>query len=193
MYPNRFFHRYTVGTALVAGTLLGTLLLPAGPANAAPVDTLGDTIYLKSFAPPSRDSTATTTTLTTSPASPTTQGSPVALTAIVTPARADGAVQFKDGTTNLSNPVPVSNGTASGTTSQLPVGSHALTAVFTPTNRAAFSPSTSPTLTFVITNSAGPPTTGSPMIGPAPIRPLPIGPLPIEPPVIVPPPPIPSR
>jgi hypothetical protein len=82
--------------------------------------------------------------------SPTTQGTPVTLTAIVTPARADGAVQFKDGTTNLNNPVPVSNGTASGTTSQLPVGSHALTTVFTPTNRAAFSPSTSPTLTFVI-------------------------------------------
>ncbi len=95
--------------------------------------------------------TATSTALTTSPASPVAQGSTVTLTATVTPSTAAGTVQFKDGTTNVGNAVNVTNGTASGATSTLAAGSHQLTAVFTPTNAATFSPSTSPAVTFVVT------------------------------------------
>jgi hypothetical protein len=88
--------------------------------------------------------TVTTTRLTTSPPSPIRQGDRATLTATVTPATAAGTVQFKDGTTNLGNPVTLNNGTASGTTSTLAVGSHRLTAVFTPADPANFGPSTSP-------------------------------------------------
>ncbi len=99
--------------------------------------------------------TTTSTALTTSPASPIAQGTRVALTATVTPAAATGTVQFKDGTTNIGNPVTVTNGTASSTTSRLTVGSHQLTAVFTPTDPAAYSPSTLPAVTFVVTAPTG--------------------------------------
>jgi len=93
----------------------------------------------------------TTTSLTTSPASPLAQGSPVTLTATITPSVVAGTVQFKDGATNLGNPVTVSNGIASATTSTLSVGSHQLTAVFTPSDLAAFGPSTSPAIKFTAT------------------------------------------
>lgn len=94
---------------------------------------------------------ATTTALATSPAGQAAPGTSVTLTATITPATAIGTVQFKDGTTNLGNPVIVTNGAASGFTSALPVGSHQLVAVFTPTNQAAFSPSTSPTVILEVT------------------------------------------
>jgi hypothetical protein len=99
--------------------------------------------------------TVTTTTLTTSPASPVTRGTPVTLTATITPATAAGTVQFKNGTNNLGNPVTVSNGTASGSTSTLAAGSHSLTATFIPTSPAAFSTSTSSPVTFVVTGATG--------------------------------------
>jgi hypothetical protein len=76
----------------------------------------------------------------------------VSLFATVTPATAAGTVQFKDGIANLGNPVIVSNGAASGTTSTLTVGAHQLTAVFTPTDQAVFSSSTSPVLIFEVTD-----------------------------------------
>ncbi|MBV8993724.1 MAG: Ig-like domain repeat protein, partial [Pseudonocardiales bacterium] len=90
-------------------------------------------------APPARQSTTmtTTVTLTTSAVSPVAPGAPVALTATVTPI-AGGTVQFKDGITNLGSPVRVTNGSASGSTSALAVGSHSLRAVFTPHNPAAY-------------------------------------------------------
>ncbi len=96
----------------------------------------------------------TSTALSTSPASTVAQGSPVTLTAMITPAAA-GTVQFKDGTANLGNPVIVSNGAASGITSTLAVGSHQLTAVFTPTSPAAFSSSTSPVVPLTVTGAGG--------------------------------------
>lgn len=96
---------------------------------------------------------ATTVTLATSPASPVAQGTPVTLTATVAPPTAAGTVQFKDGANNLGNPVTVAGGSASGTTSTLVSGSHQLTAVFTPTDPHAFSASTSPPVTMVITGA----------------------------------------
>jgi hypothetical protein len=99
--------------------------------------------------------TATSTVLTTSPGSPVGYGSPVTLTATITPSTAAGTVQFRDGTTNVGNPVAVVNGTASGSTSKLAVGRRSLTATFTPANPAAFTASTSPPVEFVVTGMVG--------------------------------------
>jgi hypothetical protein len=99
--------------------------------------------------------TATSTTLTTSPASPVPHGTEVTLTAAITPVEAAGTVQFRDGTTPIGTPAAVSNGKASVSTSTLTVGSHQLTAVFTPTDSATYSPSTSTVVTFMVTDSTG--------------------------------------
>ena len=101
---------------------------------------------------------ATGTVLSTSAASPLAQDSPLTLTATVTPAAATGTVQFKDNSTNIGTPAPVSNGIAS-TPSTLAVGPHQLTAVFTPTNAMLYSPSTSPSVPFVISGATATSTT----------------------------------
>ena len=102
--------------------------------------------------------TATTTTLTASP-NPATSGSAVTLTANETPAVA-GTVQFQDGSTNIGTAVAVdSTGKATTTTSTLSVGSHSLTAVFTPTDTTANVGSTSASVTEVIQAPATPTTT----------------------------------
>jgi Bacterial Ig-like domain (group 3) len=178
--------RRTVAPFLVAVTVLGALSLTGGLANAAPADSLGGSFHPSGSAASSLDSTATSTALTTSPASPVTPGTTLTLTTTVSPATAVGAVQFKDGTTNLGGPVAVSNGIAAGTISTLPLGSHQMTAAFAPTDAAVFGPSTSSARSVVIANSTGSPTTGSPVTGPAPAGPLPIGSLPIGPLPIVP-------
>jgi hypothetical protein len=98
--------------------------------------------------------TGTGIVLATSPASVVVQGFPVTLTATITPSTAVGAVQFKDGTTDIGAPVTVSNnGTAAGSTSLLAPGSHQLTAVFTPANPATFSPSIAPAVPLTVTGS----------------------------------------
>jgi len=96
--------------------------------------------------------TATTTVLTAAPANPT-PSTTVTLTATVAPSAAAGTVQFSDGGSNLGSPVPVNNGTAtfSGT---FALGTHNLSAAFTPTNPAQFGPSTG---TRTITVSTAPP------------------------------------
>lgn len=187
-----------VARFLVAVTVLGALSLTGGLANAAPADSLGGPSHPSGSAASSLGSTATSTALTTSPASPVTPGTTLTLTATVSPATAVGAVQFKDGTTNLGGPLAVSKGVAAGTTSALPLGSHQMTATFTPTDAAVFSPSTSSARSVVVANSTGSPMTGSPGTGPAPAGPLPIGSLPIgqlplQPPVTAPVPTGPSK
>jgi hypothetical protein len=69
-----------------------------------------------------------------------------------------GSVQFKDGANNLGAAVAVNAaGIATTTTTTLALGSHSLSAVFTPTDTAAFSASTG---TFTATvNPASTPTT----------------------------------
>jgi hypothetical protein len=67
---------------------------------------------------------------------------PEFLIARVSPFNAAGTVQFIDGTTPLGGPVPVFAGFAL-TVTTLPKGTHSLTAVFTPTDPAAFAQSTS--------------------------------------------------
>jgi len=62
-----------------------------------------------------------------------------------------GTVQFKDGASNLGSPQTVNaSGVASFTTTTLAVGSHTVTAVFTPTDTAAFTASTSNPVTHVV-------------------------------------------
>ncbi len=95
---------------------------------------------------------ATTTTLAASPASPQPQGTAVGLTATVTPG-APGTVQFENGGSPLGSPVPVSGGTATTNVTGLPVGANSLTAVFTPTSGSAFAGSTSSASTYTITGA----------------------------------------
>jgi hypothetical protein len=108
----------------------------------------------------------TGTSLAVSPASPVTQGSPVTLTATVTPASATGTVQFKDGAGNLGSPVAVSGGTAALTTSALPAGARSLTAVFTGSS-ANISGSTSAAVTYQVNAPVATPTTTALSVNPS--------------------------
>ncbi|MGH3822781.1 MAG: Ig-like domain repeat protein [Pseudonocardiaceae bacterium] len=90
----------------------------------------------------------TQTALAVTPPSPAVAGTVTTFTATVTPAAA-GSVQFKDGDTPLGSPVTVTNGTASLTT-RLPLGTHSLTAAFTPTNPAVATPSTSAPVPYLV-------------------------------------------
>ena len=101
----------------------------------------------------------TTTTLAETPTSPQVGGTSVSLNATVSPSTATGTVQFEEGSTPIGSPVTVSGGTASISTTTLPVGTDALSAVFTPTTPAAFvlgyGPSTG-TSSFVVTQPPSP-------------------------------------
>jgi hypothetical protein len=98
--------------------------------------------------------TPTTTALVVTPASPAAAGAMETLKATISPA-APGKVQFKDGnTTNIGEPVTVSGGTAS-TTTTLASGDHSLTAEFTPTDNTAFNGSTSAAVPLTVTGAAG--------------------------------------
>ncbi|MGH3785688.1 MAG: Ig-like domain-containing protein [Pseudonocardiaceae bacterium] len=120
-----------VGTNTVTTTCSGDRTFPRSNTAATP-------IIVTVLRPPA---TATTTTLT---AADTIPGFGVYhLFAQVAPTGAIGTVQFLDGTTKLGSPVPVTGGTASLLT-RLTKGPHSLTAVFTPTNPAHFTTSTSP-------------------------------------------------
>jgi hypothetical protein len=107
---------------------------------------------------PSVAAAPTTTALAATPTSAQEPGVAVGLTATVSPSSAAGTVQFKDGATDLGSPVTVAAGAASATTTALSVGSHSVTGVFTPTDPAAFAPSTSAAKTYLIANKPAPPT-----------------------------------
>ncbi len=85
--------------------------------------------------------TSTTTTLAVSPTSPQVAGVTETLTATVNPS-APGTVQFENGGVAIDSPVTVSGGTASTTTTALPVGTDSLSAVFSPAAFSAYSGST---------------------------------------------------
>ncbi|MEI6043722.1 MAG: Ig-like domain repeat protein, partial [Chloroflexota bacterium] len=75
--------------------------------------------------------TSTTTSLTANPASSSTYGQAVTLTATISPASTAGTVTFKDGTTTLNgSPVAIVNGVATYSISTLITGSHTLSAVY---------------------------------------------------------------
>jgi hypothetical protein len=137
----RSFYRRAVGALVATVAVVTALLLPAGMANAAPP------VRFTVTSP----AVPTAIALATAPAPPVVQGTRVTLTATIVPMAAAGIVQFKDRTTNLGGPVTVSKGVASASPPTLAVGSHQLTAVFTPSNPAAFDSSTSPPIRFTVT------------------------------------------
>ncbi|MEV7228167.1 Ig-like domain repeat protein [Polymorphospora sp. NPDC051019] len=92
---------------------------------------------------------ATSTALAVVPASPVEQGTEVTLTATVTPNTATGTVEFRRGASVIGS-APVSAGTATLTTTALPVGTHALTAAFVPSDATVFGASTSSSTSFTI-------------------------------------------
>ena len=100
--------------------------------------------------------TSTTTALAASPASQAVAGATVTMTATVTPGDAAGTVTFRDGETAIGSPVTVASGSASTTTTTLTVGTHSLTAVFTPAAESGFAGSTSSAVSYEIT-AAEPP------------------------------------
>ena len=98
---------------------------------------------------------ATTTTLAApTPSSPQISGTPVTLNATVADASAPGTVQFESGGEDVGSPVTVVNGAAQLVTTALPLGNDSLTAVYTPTTGAAFSGSTSNTVSYDVANTA---------------------------------------
>jgi hypothetical protein len=96
-----------------------------------------------------QSSQPTATTLAVSPTGTALKGSAVTLTATESPATA-GSVQFYDGAAALGSPVAVSAGVATYATSTLAVGSHSLSAVFTPSS-GSYVGSTSTTAAYQIT------------------------------------------
>jgi hypothetical protein len=102
----------------------------------------------------------TTTTALTAAPNPSIPGQTVVLTATVVPAGATGTVTFKDGSTTLVgvglNPAPVLSGTATLSSSVLPVGTHSLTAVYSgsgtfgTSTSSAVSQLVSPMVTMVV-------------------------------------------
>src|SRR6201999_1628117 len=72
---------------------------------------------------------------------PSAVGGSVTFTATLTPVTGIGSVQFLDGNTPISGAIPLSNGSASFTTSGLALGTHNITARYTGDNRVAASTS----------------------------------------------------
>lgn len=109
---------------------------------------------------PPNPPTATTTALTVLPADTAVAGTPVTLTATVTPGDAAGTVEFTDvsgaSPTPVGAPVTVVNGSATLTTSALAVGTRQLRAQFVPADAAAFAASTSATVSYTITAAPNP-------------------------------------
>jgi Big-like domain-containing protein len=115
--------------------------------------------YTSSSTPPTGGSAvSTSTTLTADPTSAT-QGDAVNLTATVTAQDtagndAAGQVEFFNGATSLGT-AAVANGTATMSTTALPVGDDSVTAMFEPTDASAFAASTSDPVTVSITAGSG--------------------------------------
>jgi Bacterial Ig-like domain (group 3) len=141
------------GTASTTTTLapgnhaLTAVFTPTDPAALGPVTSPATSATVGAPA----GAKATTTTFTVIPSGPVLQGVPVILVAQVAPANAAGMVQFLDGDTPVGTPRPVFGGFALTVTSQLPKGTHSLTATFTPANPATFAPSALPAVSLTVT------------------------------------------
>jgi len=137
-----------MAVAVVPVVSVAAVLFLGGSANAVPsAGTLGPPTSSPSATP---GVTATTTTLVVSP-SRAFAGVAVIFLANVAPHAAVGGVQFiMDGTTALAASVPVTAAGCALLIDSLPEGTHSLTAVFTPTNRANYAPSMSPPLSLMV-------------------------------------------
>lgn len=157
MRSSRFFHRPTARAVLVAAAASAVLLPIARVSSTAPPARIPGVVR------------PTTVQVASTALNPTAivQGAPVTLIAAVTPATATGTVQFMDGATALGAPARVTQGIASTTTSTavLASGPHALTAVFTPTDKA-YGLSNSPALSLTVVS---PQAAGSPQRAPQPL------------------------
>ncbi|WP_375474900.1 Ig-like domain-containing protein [uncultured Jatrophihabitans sp.] len=109
---------------------------------------------------PDAQGTATTSTLTTSadPSDSVTDGTSVTLSDTVAPYTGSGTpkgtVQFKDGSTAIGSPVTLnSSGVATTTALISGVGSHPITAVYSPAGLSGFAGSTSNTKTITATTA----------------------------------------
>jgi Bacterial Ig-like domain (group 3)/NHL repeat len=130
--PNGYSAIYT--TAAVNG--VATFNLSAYPLTQAGTYTYTASIATNSSVTPSSVNQtvakATPTVQLSSSPNPAVQNSPITLTATVSSSVSTptGTVSFYDGTTLLGSAVPLSNGTASLTTSALPTGADSITAVY---------------------------------------------------------------
>ena len=162
--------------AVSAGTAsLVTTALPAGTDSLTAVFTpTADNGYSGSTSTPvsySITNVATTTTLTATPPSPQQEGTSVTLHAAISPAAATDTVQFEVGGTAFGTPQTVTSGVATLTTTALPAGTNAVTAVFTSTSGNGYASSSSSSLSYDIT--AIPTTTV--LATPTPASPQPFG------------------
>lgn len=136
-------------TFTTAGLTVATHSLTATFTPTVPANFVGSTSaavsYVVNPAPPG----ATTTTLVVTPAGPVVLGSSVSLKAAIAPTAAAGTVQLFDGATAIGGPVTVAAGSATYSTTTLAVGSHALSATFTP-GTATYLGSTSAAKTLVV-------------------------------------------
>ena len=159
----------TAGSASkpVATLTVGTHSLSAQFIPTDPTAFVGSTSAAQSLEVDNPPPGTTTTGLTVVPVGPVVAGTSVTLNASVAPTTATGSVQFMDGATALGSPVVTAAGKASLPTSALTVGSHSLTAVFTP-DTAAFTGSTSSVVTLVVTAPAVTTTTSLDVSPPSP-------------------------
>jgi hypothetical protein len=154
------------GIATFQTTPTGATAIPQGTWHLRARFTPDDTSYANSTAPPvtvqigqgGGSGTPTTTTLAVSPEGPQPAGTSITLTATVAPGNAAGSVTFRDGANPIGSAVPVTNGTATMTTTALAVGTHSLTARFVPATGSAFEESTSSARSYVVTDAEGEPT-----------------------------------
>ncbi|WP_051385398.1 Ig-like domain-containing protein [Actinokineospora inagensis] len=142
------------GVATLATTALptGTRSLTASFSGAGYATSTSPAVSYQVNAPAA---TPTTTALAVSPSGTASAYSPVTLSATVAPGAAAGSVQFYDGANVLGNPVTVSAGAATLTTSTLAVGQHSFSAKFVPANAAAYVTSTSANVALEVTPFAG--------------------------------------
>ena len=105
--------------------------------------------YLVTAAPPVV--VTTTTALDVTPVSPVVEPASLTLTATVTGAGAAGLVEFFNGTISLGTPSAITGGVATKALVGIGAGDYSYKAVFTPTDAAAFTPSTSLVVAFVVT------------------------------------------
>lgn len=108
------------------------------------------------YTPAAPEPVTTITSLAASPVAESQVGASVTLTATVTPAAA-GTVEFFDGESSLGSST-VASGAASISTSSLTVGSHSLTAAFTPSDAVAHAASSSAAVTYSVTSAPQPQT-----------------------------------
>ena len=136
-------------SSLTAGThALKATFLPGDPSAFA-----GSTSSTTSLVVTAVAATATTTSLSVTPSGPVASGTPVSLSATVSPAGAVGQIQFSDGATALGAPVTPTGGNAVTQVSSLAVGTHALKASFVP-GSPAWGASSSAATSLVVTAPA---------------------------------------